>query len=395
VLSVSDDGVVARWYPEFDHVERFTRGHTGRVFAVAVSGDGQTAFSAAADNTALEWDLSGQRRFGELVARMPRGAMWWAISNDGNKVALAYEDGSVSLTDLATGTEWQSNSGIGLPFVIAFSPDGNRVAVAGQQGSIAQLDTSTGRAIGEPIDGFGRPIFFIVYSPDGQTLAVADEGSTWLVDGASGSTRTKIIDGEAGSYLAWSNDGSRLAVGLGSGDLLVWDVVGNSEVARVDLEEDNVGVTSVAWSGDGNQIATGSASGATRLWSTGTWEPIGRELRAHGNYVIDMRFSSDGKWLATFGGDGAAAIWDVEMGRQLGVPLVGSQNEWGGVWLSPNGERLKTYQGDGTVWEWPLNDNGWLERVCAVAGRDLTHDEWATYAPGLEASPVCQDRQGQ
>ncbi len=297
----------------------------------------------------------------------------------------------MAVADLASGTFSQENAGIGLPTSLALSDDGSTLAVGGPEARIAQLDTQTGRPHGEPIEGLSRGITVLSYSPNNETLAVGDEGSVWLVDLATGSIREKLVDGDMGWSLAWTEDGSRLAIGLGSGDVVVWDVASNSEDYRLDIEDGDVAVTSVEWSSDGTMLATGSASGAAQLWSTDNWQPVGRELRAHGSYVIDTRFSEDGKWLATFGGDGAAALWDIEMGRQLGTSLVGSMNEWGGIWLSPNADRLVTYQTDGTIWEWPLDDAALLERVCAVAGRDLTADEWATYAPGLEVSPVCPD----
>ena len=41
---------------------------------------------------------------------------------------------------------------------------------------------------------------------------------------------------------------------------------------------------------------------------------------------------------------------------------------------------------------YPLDPQVWLDRACAVAGRDLTRDEWSSYLPGREYEQTCTDR---
>jgi WD40 repeat protein len=172
------------------------------------------------------------------------------------------------------------------------------------------------------------------------------------------------------------------------GSVVVRDVAAGSQAGRFEAD-DGSSIYAVAWSKDGSRLATGSSSGAARMWSADDWAPIGPELRAHGNYVLEERFTDDGAWLATYGGDGSAVLWDVATGRQLGSPLISTPNEFGGMWLAPDGTKLITYQTDGSVWSWPLDDATWLTDVCSIAGRDLTSDEWQTYAPGVPPTPIC------
>ena len=246
-----------------------------------------------------------------------------------------------------------------------------------------------GSPIGEPIRGQGGAIGALRYSPDDKQLGVGEETSVWVVDTETWQERQSLANGFAAYSLAWTDDGARLAAGLGNGKIIVWDSGSWSEATRLTI--DSVDVTAVAWTPDGKRLVAGSANGAARLWSSTDWHRDGQDLRGHANFVVDARFSDDGRWLATFGGDGAAVLWDVELHRQLGASLVGSPNEFGGVWMAPDAGRLLTYQADGSIWDWPLDDNNWMNRVCSVAGRDLTEDEWTTYAPGLQVSSICPD----
>jgi len=399
IISGSEDDTVAQWQPDTGRIDRLARGHTGRVFAVGVTPDGNTAFSAAADSTMLIWDLSGKQRFGTLVQQLPRPrpkdgfeVLGWASSADGSRVALAYTDGTVAAADLSAGTTWEVDAGIGTLAAAAFSHDGKSLAVAGQEGRIAVLDPATGKALRDPIDGYGRWIGNLAYSPDDRSLAVAEDQSGWIVDMTTGTIGPELFSDSGAASLAWSADGQRVAFGTYDGNVIVRDVANKSLVERIHV--DDVTVYAVAWSRDGSKLATGSASGAAQLWSTNDWQPIGPGFRAHGSWVLEARFSENGRWLATFGGDGAAAIWDVTNGRQLGASLVGTRNEFGGMWLSDDGSRLTIYQTDGSVWSWPLDDATWLKDVCSIAGRDLTADEWQTYAPNVPATPVCSGPAG-
>jgi hypothetical protein len=40
---------------------------------------------------------------------------------------------------------------------------------------------------------------------------------------------------------------------------------------------------------------------------------------------------------------------------------------------------------------YPMAPAVWLREVCAVAGRDLTRDEWDRYLPGREYRATCTD----
>jgi hypothetical protein len=46
-----------------------------------------------------------------------------------------------------------------------------------------------------------------------------------------------------------------------------------------------------------------------------------------------------------------------------------------------------TTEGEGFAWDVTLD--GWERQACAVAGRDLTRDEWEEFLPERPYEPVC------
>jgi WD40 repeat protein len=92
-----------------------------------------------------------------------------------------------------------------------------------------------------------------------------------------------------------------------------------------------------------------------------------------------VAFSSDGKTLASGSIDKNVILWDVASRERLGASLSGHDGPVYSVALSPDGKTLASGSGDSSIILWNVNLASWKDRACEMAGRNLTHLEWARY----------------
>ncbi|MCR9243500.1 MAG: serine/threonine-protein kinase [bacterium] len=113
--------------------------------------------------------------------------------------------------------------------------------------------------------------------------------------------------------LAWRPERRALVFATENGRLQHWRVpVGDGDPTCV-LRR--TGLTGLAYaldiSPDGSRVAIGLDTGTIELWDL----PAGRqlvELTGHDNYVHDVEFSPDGTQLVSASGDGTVRIWDTK-----------------------------------------------------------------------------------
>jgi hypothetical protein len=49
---------------------------------------------------------------------------------------------------------------------------------------------------------------------------------------------------------------------------------------------------------------------------------------------------------------------------------------------------------DGTGDVWPVTLPAWMQHTCAVAARNLTHEEWDRFVPGRAYAQTCRGLTG-
>ena len=257
---------------------------------------------------------------------------------------------------------------------VAFSPDGKTLATADNNGSTYLWDVATGartEALGA-LDASLNGVHSVAFSPDGQMLATGNgTGSTYLWDVATG-TRTAVLIGPHSLEvlsLAFSPDGKMLVVGDASGSIYLWDVSTGTLTAVLTVPP-SVGnpkfggqnpVTSVAFSPDGKTLATGCTDGRTYLWNVSTRTrsaaligPVSPNL----NGVNSVAFSPDGKTLAISYYTSAIYLWDVATGTRTAVLTdPGAPAQGVGVQsvaFSPDGKTLATADYNGSTYMWDV-----------------------------------------
>ena len=192
----------------------------------------------------------------------------------------------------------------------------------------------------------------LAYSPDGTRIAVGSRVGIWLYDAHTG-TEVALLEGhtEGITSVLFSPDGLTLASGSYDETIRLWDVSSGQPKATL---KGIGGITSVLFSPDGLTLASLSngvspsgdsyqtsdgASLTTMIWLWDVSSDLPVLLEGHAGGVTSVLFSPDGLTLASGSGDGRILLWDVSSG-QLQATLEGHTDGVTSVLFSPDGLTL-------------------------------------------------------
>ncbi|MEU1850374.1 helix-turn-helix domain-containing protein [Streptomyces sp. NPDC019990] len=144
----------------------------------------------------------------------------------------------------------------------------------------------------------------------GGILAVSPDGGLLVTDNRvvrGGRSRAHaLVQGDSIMAMAFAPDGSGLAAGDRTGRVAVWDgglrhragILRNVFLPPVDASSDSAETTTaLAFSPDGSTLAVGGDSGTVQLWDVATQQPLGPSLPSPGESVDTLAFSPDSTTL--------------------------------------------------------------------------------------------------
>jgi WD40 repeat protein len=374
-------------------------GHANEIYALAYSPDGQALAAGGSERTIRIWDAST----GELRRLLAQGQTCRSLawSPNGKLLAVAGE-GVVVLWEPHAGRRQAELTGhCGQVTSVAFSPDGKLLACASEghwsghemmsvKGGEVQIWDVAARTLRAALAKSRTEKLVLAWSPDGSLLAVASsDNAVRLWDLDTGQTRRNVLRHKEPRAVAFSPDGLSLATGGADGTKL-WDI--QSTKPRYILRGDEA--LSVAFSPAGDRLAVGSRS-ALQLYDTKT----GRrqailEKAPSDSGVSNATFSPDGSTLARgsnrFLGPGQIKLWDVRTKKQTRLIPGALPGEISAIAFSPDGCSLFTAggifekSGDVTCWD---AQTGTLRQVLVRHHDDISRLE-LTADGSLLAAPV-------
>lgn len=358
---------------------------------VTYSPDGETLATGEAESVAVKvWDPRSRERLQRLMGHgLPPTAIAYHPT-EALLVTAGGRDRTVRIWDAARGRQLRVFRGYGGRVdYCAFSPNGSAVIAFDQTHRFTVHHAATG----EPLHDFSlatervRDVAFsptkpILVAASGRrgtaTLSIYDYENQSLVETISASR-------SAVGSLAFSADGTRLAVGESRRAIQIWQIEPTLELLAT-IPGPVSPHCHVAFDAKGERVAAEALDGTICVWETQRGQML-LTLRGHSRPVGDIAFSPDGRQLAAVTGRKEVCLWDLgteqgSVGYDGGSGVaqdvaVSSNGQWlaaalgdgtARVWDRKSGELVQTFAGNGeTTWSVAFSpDNGRL----AVAGED-------------------------
>jgi len=296
--------------------------HTGELFGVAFSPDGNKLASVSTDGVKV-WDVAAGRELLSLTGH--EGAVYSVtFSPDGKTLASSSGDSTVKIWDAVTGKELRSLTGHeGAVYSVTFSPDGKTLASGSEDNTVKIWDAVTGKEVAT-FSGHSETVTSVAFSPDGKTLAGGSvENTVKLWDALTGNELVSLTGHEGAVFsVTFSPDGKTLASSSGDNTVKLWDAVTGKELRSFTEHEGSV--FSVTFSPDGKTLASGSGDNTVRVWDAATGKELA-SLTNHEETVRCVRFSADGSKLASASIDESVRVWNVVKALQRGKYRTGGE----------------------------------------------------------------------
>jgi WD40 repeat protein len=219
-----------------------------------------------------------------------------AFSPDGERVAAAAADGSITLLELGGRERVQA---------LAWRPDGAVLVVAHGRHltSLGSDTTMLARSAELP-----ATVACLGWHPRGVQVAAGSYGGVQLLR-ANGLVRDGLLAWKGSVLeLAIAPDGRRLAHGNQDASVHFWDLRKRSEL---EMWGYRTKVRQLSWRDDSRLLATGGGEEVT-LWDFAGRGPAGRKplvLAGHSDLVAWLAFAPGSKRLVSVAGDGLVLMW--------------------------------------------------------------------------------------
>jgi WD40 repeat protein len=341
----------------------------------------------------MTWRLDrspGELTLGEATPAVEKDGYYFSLPAPDGHTLARMRFGELWFVDTRTGRETPRSARFPDLWSPQWTPDSRRLLTTGPDGRLRIWDPATGRQLAVkafPANAELRAAF----RPDGRRVYVLDgSGTLTTLDTA---TLRPVYDGVAvgggvNALLPHPRDGSVLVLKLDGSFLRVrpdnGKIVAEAPAGTLASLEDAAG----ALSPDGSVLATTDAAHRLRLLDVESLDWISPGTGPDASPAI--AYAPDGSQFASVQTD-RIGLWDGRTGDyQASLPLP-ALSTYVSVSYLPDSSGLVIASVDGRTWTASTRTGRWPERACAIAGRNLTEDEWTRFFPSRSYHATCPE----
>ncbi|KAM5472502.1 hypothetical protein MauCBS54593_003094 [Microsporum audouinii] len=327
-------------------------GHSGAVWRVEFSPDGQLLASASEDSTIRLWNPAEGNLY--RILRGHSDSISDIVFLSDNQLASASMDTTIRIwkcTDESTPIKLEGHSKTVLS--IAYSPKNtNTMLVSASADSTLRLWNVDEGSLHKLLQGHSDQVTAAVFFPDGSSIVSGSLDRTVRIWGSETGNLLRVLDEHPSSVenVAFSPDGATVAVTGHFNQILLWDV---KSWGKTTIEGHEARIRTAIFSPDGKYMLSAANDKTVRLWNM----PAGDEnakYKPHENAVtLAVAFSGRSRCIASASADKTILITDLEKGTVR--PLRGHTDAVQSVTFSPNGKHLASASKDQSVKLWSIS----------------------------------------
>ena len=282
--------------------------NSGTVWSVAFDHTGDSIAMAVEDGSVRLWNLADKSITSTIEAH--RGNIWSVkFSDDDKLLATAGDDGHLKLWKLPQTTPVQTFTLSNAVRGLVFAKNQESLYAVSKNGELHNWSVETGKSLAENTQS--GAIYAIAVSPNSDTIATGGSDKVIRLWNSKSLAPKLSLEGHSGQVytLSFSRDGKRLASAGWDRTVRIWDT-GSGQLINSWIGHPG-DIWSIAYSPDGLQLATGGTDGKVKLWDAESGDLL-KTFLGHENAVHTIAFNKTGSQIASGGRDGKVRVWKLE-----------------------------------------------------------------------------------
>jgi WD40 repeat protein len=293
-------------------------GHTEPINCLSYSPDGKFLASGSAADRILSdsgkfeiiiWNVSEGKLISHLTGHQsPIRSI--SFDRSGKNLVSADTKGEVRIWSLDSMKQIKFIDGLEWISTVCFTPDSKFILGEYSYDKKVNIwDSETGELVATlPVN---IQIGSLDISPDGSKIALSCYHKIQIWSLISKKELISIDDNSVNGFgIKYSNDGRKLAIGLGSGEIKLFD----PETLKLltTLQGHFKPVLSVSFSKDNKYLVSGSSDQMIKVWNLQTQKELKSLINEHKGTVQAVSFNPTTNSFATIGRDKLIKIWKIQ-----------------------------------------------------------------------------------